>query len=153
MADRLEAETARDSTSTASPPAEHAAGVSVEQAEADFAELQRQLTGVSRASRQSRGHKTAADAEKGAAAADADDGSVFDLEAALRGDLAAGQAAGIRPKHIGACWDDLTVRGVGGGAKYVRTFPDALLGFLDVASPLLRLLGRAACPRPTSRRT
>lgn len=133
--------TARDEGSRGNDLARQWTGISVEQAEADFAHLKREFTGVSRASRRVRGNK-GVDVEKVAADEDgpSDDGYVFDLETALRGDLDAGQAAGIRPKHVGVYWDKLTVRGVGGTANYMQTFPDAFVNFLDVVTPLLSLL-------------
>lgn len=122
-------------------------GVSVERAEADFAELQRELTGMSRASRrQSRhSHREETDVEK----AEADDespgsdssGEIFDLETVLRTGLAAEQEAGIKPKHIGVYWDELTVKGIGGMENFVQTFPDAFIDFFDYWTPLKQLLG------------
>lgn len=112
-------------------------GVSVHQAQADFADLQRSFTGVSRASRKSARKPT--DVEKIADASDGD--STFDLETALRGDLDAGIEAGIRSKHIGAYWNNLTVKGLGGKANYVETFPNAFINFFDVISPVIKLLG------------
>lgn len=123
----------------------HGPGVSVAQAEAEFAELQREFTGVSRASRR-QSHK-GVDPEKGAGVEENDAGSIFDLESSLRGNLDAEQEAGIRPKHIGAYWDDLTVKGIGGMTNYVPTFPDAFVGFFDVISPIIRMLGVG--PKPT----
>ncbi|KHO01599.1 BMR1-like protein [Metarhizium album ARSEF 1941] len=123
-------------------------GVSVEQAEADFADLQREFTGASRASRRGRAVKDGDPEKAGPAdlgAAD-DDESLFDLETALRGDLAAGEAAGIKAKHIGACWDGLTVKGIGGTANYVQTFPNAFINFFDVITPLMGLLGLGRKP-------
>lgn len=119
-------------------------GVSVEQAEADFAELQRELSGLSRASR-TRSRKDT-DVEKGHASIDSpqsdDSVEIFDLEATLRGDLAAEREAGIKPKHIGVYWDGLTVKGMGGTANFVKTFPDAFIDFVDYWTPLMSLLGK-----------
>ncbi|KAF5024202.1 hypothetical protein F66182_3716 [Fusarium sp. NRRL 66182] len=130
---------------TTDPAATHA-GVSVEQAEAEFAELQREFTGVSRASRR-KSRASVADPEKnGADAEDAEVESIFDLEAALRGGLDREKEAGIKPKHIGVYWDDLTVKGYGGMSNYVPTFPDAFVGFFDVVTPVIRLLGLG--PKP-----
>ena len=122
-------------------------GISIEQAEADFQELQREFTGVSKASRRDsrasrRGSKklSHADLEKArAVTSSSDEESVFDLEAALRGDVDAGREVGIRAKHIGAYWDDLTVKGIGGMTNYVQTFPNAFINFFDVVSPVMRL--------------
>lgn len=140
-----------DTDSTTNEPAverrnskAHNNGVSVEEAEAEFAELQREFTGVSRASRR-QSHK-GADPEKGGAEEESDAVSVFDLEAALRGNLDAEQEVGIRAKHIGAYWDGLTVKGFGGHKNFVQTFPDAFVGFFDVISPVIRMLGLGTKP-------
>lgn len=129
-------------------------GVSVEQAQADFAELQRSLSGLSRASRtQSHASRrgTVTDIEKGGpetavgsltdspVSHSTDD--VFDLEAVLHGGLEAEREAGIKPKHIGVLWDGLTVKGMGGFENFVQTFPDAFKNFIDYWHPLKSLLG------------
>jgi ATP-binding cassette subfamily G (WHITE) protein 2 (SNQ2) len=122
-------------------------GVSVEQARADFQALQREFTGVSRASRKS--NKNVTDPEKGApieATTSDDTASLFDLETALRGDVDAAQEVGIREKHIGAYWDGLTVKGIGGFTNYVQTFPDAFVNFFNIVSPIMGMLG--AGPKP-----
>ncbi|KAK0640847.1 ATP-binding cassette transporter [Cercophora newfieldiana] len=118
--------------------------VSVRRAEADFAELQRELSRLSRASRtENRGH--VGDPEKGVVVigppSDEEEGEQFDLEAALRGNLDSEREAGIRPKHIGVYWDGLTVKGMGGSTNYVKTFPDAFVDFFDVVTPMINWLG------------
>lgn len=130
-------------------------GVDVSQAEADFVGLQRKLSRqVSRASdahnehqqeaaageiEEGRGHgHDVAGPPKGAEDVQAQQ---FDLETALREGLAAERAAGIRPKHIGVCWERLTVKGWGGSTNYVKTFPDAFVDFVDVVTPVMNLLG------------
>ncbi|RGP60631.1 hypothetical protein FLONG3_10800 [Fusarium longipes] len=120
-------------------------GVSVEQAEAEFAELQREFTGVSRASRR-KSRASVGDPEKNAAADEAEVESLFDLEAALRGGLDREKEAGIKSKHIGVYWDDLTVKGFGGMSNFVPTFPDAFVGFFDVITPVISMLGLG--PKP-----
>jgi hypothetical protein len=84
------------------------------------------------------------DLEKGRAAHDGSTAAHagFDLESCLRGGLEAEQDAGIRPKHLGVLWDRLTVKGIGGSTNYVKTFPDAIIEFFDVVSPVVRLLKR-----------
>lgn len=119
-------------------------GVSVEQAEADFADLQRSLSRASHHSRQS--HKRVSVDEKGVetsleAATSEDSASIFDLETTLRGGLDAERDAGIKPKHIGVYWDGLTVKGIGGTANFVKTFPDAFVDFFDYWTPLMKMLG------------
>ncbi len=123
-------------------------GVSVEQAEADFEDLQRQFTGVSRASRrqsrasEGRRNSKAVDTEKAIpVSSNSDDASLFDLESSLRGQLDAAGEVGIKSKHIGAYWDKLTVKGIGGTANYVQTFPNAFINFFDVITPVTKLLG------------
>ncbi|KAI0829168.1 ABC-2 type transporter-domain-containing protein [Hypoxylon sp. FL0890] len=120
-------------------------GVSVEQAEADFAELQRELSGLSRASRTRSRKET--DVEKGVntsiGSPESEDSlEVFDLETTLRGGLDAERQAGIKPKHIGVYWDGLTVKGMGGTTNFVKTFPDAFKDFVDYWTPLMNLLGK-----------
>ncbi|KAI1338456.1 ABC-2 type transporter [Xylariaceae sp. FL0016] len=119
-------------------------GVSIERAEADFTELRREISGLSRASRVN--SRKSADVEKGGNAVEPADSSssdeLFDLEETLRGGLAAEQQAGIRPKHIGVYWDGLTVKGMGGMTNFVKTFPDAFVDFVDYWTPLMRLLGK-----------
>ncbi|KAJ3509488.1 hypothetical protein NM208_g15661 [Fusarium decemcellulare] len=90
--------------------------------------------------------KSAADPEKDGAADGSDEVSLFDLEAALRGGLDAEKEAGIRSKHIGVYWDGLTVKGFGGMSNFVPTFPDAFVGFFDVITPVIRMLGLG--PKP-----
>ncbi|KAK2601999.1 ATP-binding cassette transporter snq2 [Conoideocrella luteorostrata] len=143
-----------DSNSTAAnhQKLEHDAGevrsaVSVEQAEADFAELQREFTGASRAGRrQSTGKNIDPEKAVPVDSKNTDTESIFDLETALRGDLAAGEAAGIKAKHIGACWDGLTVKGFGGMTNYVQTFPNAFINFFDIITPLIGLTGLGRKP-------
>ncbi|KAJ9131215.1 ABC-2 type transporter [Coniochaeta hoffmannii] len=115
-------------------------GVSVKDAQDEFRDLQRELSRISRASRRSD-----ANAEKGDKGLESqvseESEEQFDLEAALRGGLDAEREAGIRPKHIGVYWDDLTVKGMGGLANYVKTFPDAFVSFFDIVTPTLKMLG------------
>ncbi|AEO64368.1 uncharacterized protein THITE_2110465 [Thermothielavioides terrestris NRRL 8126] len=116
-------------------------GVSVRQATADFAELQRELSRISRASQpRSHGEDRKSQLEGGFPASE-ETFEQFDLEAVLRGDLAAEREAGIRPKHIGVYWDGLTVKGIGGQTNYVKTFPDAFIDFFDVITPIRQMLG------------
>ncbi|KAH7311591.1 ABC-2 type transporter-domain-containing protein [Stachybotrys elegans] len=70
-----------------------------------------------------------------------DSTSVFNLESAMRGDVDADREAGIRDKHIGAYWDGLTVKGMGGMKNYVQTFPDAIVDFFNYVTPIMGLLG------------
>lgn len=82
-------------------------GVDVAAAEADFYELNRQLSGVSRTTsrhsrRLSKPQGKAGDPEKSAGDDNDEEGSgQFDLEGHLRGEVSADRDAGIRPKKIG----------------------------------------------------
>ena len=106
---------------------QRAAGVNVELAEAEFAELSRHLSYTSqhRSINQERGENTNTthydngDLEKG-------NGTIprecpqekieepFDLEAMLRGSKSEDEEAGVKSKQIGVLWDNLTVSGFGG---------------------------------------
>lgn len=126
-------------------------GVSVEQAETDFAELSRELSGVSQHSRQlsrttSRRSNLSVknavvDVEKTATTSEESDAEQWDLEQTLRGSKEEEYAAGIKTKRIGVLWDDLTVSGVGGVRNFVKTFPDAFASFLNVPGTLMHLCG------------
>jgi ATP-binding cassette subfamily G (WHITE) protein 2 (SNQ2) len=106
-------------------------GVDVAGAEAQFAELQRHLSGISQTSRKlSRTQSRQSHANKGISEKDvehapssgsADEEDRFDLEETLHGAHAAEEESGIRPKHIGVIWDGLTVSGVGGVTNFVKT--------------------------------
>lgn len=107
-------------------------GVSVADAEAEFAQLQRELSGISeksrlsrRNSRSSRHEKTASeDVEKISSTQTTEhNAEPFDLEATLRGGREEEQEAGIKPKRIGVIWEDLKVTGTGGVTNFVKTFP------------------------------
>jgi len=129
-------------------------GVSVAEAEAEFAELQRELTGISAKGRRSRRasiasrithkshHGVITDVEKIASSSEATtDGEQFDLEGTLRGNKAADEEAGIRSKRIGVIWDALTVTGTGGVSNFAKTFPDAFVDFFNVWETGRQILG------------
>ena len=108
-------------------------GVDVLGAEKEFAELQRELSHVSRRlsrqqSRRSEKH-AARDVEKAISAETSDEGEPFDLQDTLRGNKRLEEDAGIKSKQIGVIWDNLTVKGMGGAKIFVPTFPDAFTGF------------------------
>ncbi|TVY17321.1 ABC transporter G family member 11 [Lachnellula arida] len=127
-------------------------GVDVKSAEAEFATLQRELTGISQTSRHlSRTHSrqsqasktkgTSRDVEKAATSESNSEGEQFDLESTLRGNQNAERDAGIRPKHIGVIWDGLTVTGAGGVTNFVKTFPDAFVSFFNVIETGMNIFG------------
>ena len=125
-------------------------GVDVEKAQAEFADLQKELSTSSRrfSRQQSRRQSTksttgnAKDVEKAISSTD-DSASdeQWDLEATLRGNQDADREAGIRTKKIGVIWDDLTVRGIGGVKNFVKVFPDAFIDFANVPGTIMSILG------------
>lgn len=122
-------------------------GVSVHEAEAEFAELQRELSGISQKSRLSRRNSRASkkhafdDVEKVASSEATEQDEQFDLEATLRGGQEEEKEAGIKPKHIGVIWDDLKVTGTGGVTNFVKTFPDAFVSFFNVFETAMNIFG------------
>ncbi|KAM3086929.1 ATP-binding cassette transporter snq2 [Clarireedia jacksonii] len=124
-------------------------GIDVEAAEAEFLELQRELSGISNKSKalsKTKSRKSAKATEKdvekgGEASSDADAAEQFDLEGTLRGNRAAEEDSGIRSKHIGVVWEGLTVRGTGGVTNFVQTFPDAFVSFFNVIETASMILG------------
>ena len=127
-------------------------GINVQRAEEEFAYLQRELSGISQASRKlsrtqskqsTRSRKGAVqDVEKTASFTDLEsDAEQFDLESTLRGVQAAEKDSGIRSKHIGVVWEGLQVRGTGGVTNFVKTFPDAFVSFFNVVETGMHLFG------------
>ncbi|KAI9741562.1 MAG: hypothetical protein M1818_004368 [Claussenomyces sp. TS43310] len=124
-------------------------GVSVHEAEAEFRELQRELSNFSEKNRRlsrsvSRRSGADADVEKTTGSESTEEyanGEQFDLEATLRGGQKEEQEAGIRSKQIGVIWDGLTVTGTGGVTNFVQTFPDSFVSFFNVVGPVMRMLG------------
>ena len=111
-------------------------GVDVLGAQKEFAELQRHISGLSQASRKlsrTQSRKSVKhgvqDVEKAVSSESSEDAEPFDLEDTLRGNKNLEEEAGIKSKHIGVIWDNLTVKGVGGTKVTVPTFPDAFTNF------------------------
>ena len=130
-------------------------GVSVADAEAEFAELSRHFSQVSAKNRRNSrtslgsGQKRFSrissfrdkDIEKDPAS-DTDSGEpTWDLEQTLRGTKDEVDAAGIKSKYIGVLWDHLSVRGVGGVKNIVKTFPEAFVSFFNVPETLMHIFG------------
>ncbi|KAI1952324.1 ATP-binding cassette transporter snq2 [Ophidiomyces ophidiicola] len=118
-------------------------GVDVKRAEEEFAELSKQLSGISERARHLTHQqsnrisvKSARDLEEPPA-----DGEPFDLETALHGSRTAEADAGIRPKRIGVIWEGLSVRGIGGVKNVVRTFPNAVIDFFNIPQTIMQILG------------
>lgn len=96
-------------------------GVNIQRAEADFAELSKELSRTSNISRrlsrvqskQSRKDQATTDVEKATVEGSESSDEPFDLEATLRGGKDEEEAAGIKSKRIGVVWDGLTVSGIG----------------------------------------
>ncbi|KAE8863270.1 hypothetical protein PTNB73_06477 [Pyrenophora teres f. teres] len=124
-------------------------GVDIQRAEADFAELSKELSRASDISRrlsrvqsrQSRKQGVSTDVEKAGVEGSDDSDEQFDLEATLRGSRDQEEAAGIKAKRIGVVWDGLTVSGIGGVKNYVKTFPDAFVSFFNVFETATNILG------------
>jgi ATP-binding cassette subfamily G (WHITE) protein 2 (SNQ2) len=145
-------------------------GVDVGQAEADFAELNRRLSGISQHSKRLSRHESrksgkaeaAGDVEKRVSSEESEE--AWDLESSLRGSQNANDEAGIKPKNIGmiyplftmrpyslpcsrltrylgVIWDGLTVRGRGGVKNIVKTFPDAVVDFFNVPETIMNIFG------------
>jgi ATP-binding cassette subfamily G (WHITE) protein 2 (SNQ2) len=147
----LDLESQREYVRNSNPTAFIAAnaGIDVRAAEAEFADLQRELFGISQASRppswtQSRQSKRGAnvddkDVERATSSDETEE--PFNLEGILRGNQAAEVASGIRSKHIGVVWEGLTVSGTSGVNNFVKTFPDAFVSFFNVYETGRHLLG------------
>lgn len=128
-------------------------GVSVGRAEAEFAELSRELTGISEKSKTisrkpshgsflSRGSGfKEKDIEEEATNSTGSEVDSWDLEQTLRGTRNEDVAAGIKSKRVGVLWDGLTVRGVGGIKHIVKTFPTAFISFLSVVGTAMHIFG------------
>lgn len=122
------------------------AGVNVERAEAEFAELSKELSRVSQHSRrlsrtQSRQKGDVGEDVEKAPESEASDEGLFDLETTLRGNKGLEEEAGIKSKRIGVVWENLTVSGIGGVKNYVKTFPMAFVSFFNVYETAMHLLG------------
>jgi ATP-binding cassette subfamily G (WHITE) protein 2 (SNQ2) len=128
--------------------------VNVSRAEAEFAELSKELSRTSQRDRLSRqqshqsrrGASKHVDHEKGigtglSSSTSSGSAEPFDLEATLRGNKSEDEAAGIKTKKIGVVWEDLSVSGIGGVKNYVKTFPWAFVSFFNVYETAKSLLG------------
>jgi len=133
----------RDSASARTSLDRERLGVNVVGAEKEFAELQRELSHVSRRnlsrqqSRRSERRKDGGDLEKAASSGDSDDSEPFNLEETLRGNKHMEEESGIKGKMIGVVWEGLTVKGMGGSKIFVPTFPYAFTGFLGAPFKLV----------------
>lgn len=136
--------------------------VNVAHAEQEFAELQREISNLSRRSQQQarslrrpslkdRKDVLVRDVEKAISTGSEDDEPPFDLEDTLRGNKRLEDEAGIKAKQIGVVWDNLTVQGLGGAKIFVPTFPDAFTGFFGYPLRLaMGLLGLAPKGNPVN---
>lgn len=106
-------------------------GVDVEQAERDFAALSKEMSTehrrMSRTNSKSSHVKGAHDLEKAISHASTGSRADWNLEDVLRGNREAEEEAGIKSKHIGVIWENLTVRGLGGVKIFVKVFPEAFV--------------------------
>ncbi|KAH9815156.1 pleiotropic drug resistance ABC transporter [Melampsora americana] len=115
--------------------------VNVARAEAEFAELKRQLTHASTSFNRSR-HSLPLDKEK-----DQDDDE-FDLLDYLRGQSQERDAHGFHHKRLGVVFSDLSVTGMGGMRLAIRTFPDAIKEFF--LFPVIAVMMRVMKKTPKS---
>lgn len=147
----VEKETAVNSDAPSQRQSSEENGVDVLGAEKQFAELQRQISGISQASRKLSRQQSRVkslkhgaggrDLEKATPSDSSEDAEPFDLEDTLRGNKRLEEEAGIKSKQIGVIWENLTVKGVGGTKIIVPTFPDAFTNFfLFPLRQLMRLL-------------
>ncbi|RMZ68192.1 abc transporter [Pyrenophora seminiperda CCB06] len=125
-----------DESTARNSPKFNVTGVDIHRAEADFAELSKELSRASNASRrlsrvqskQSRKKEVSGDIEKGGVDESENSDEQFDLEATLRGSRDEEEAAGIKSKRIGVVYR-------------IRTFPDAFVSFFNVFETAANLLG------------
>ncbi|KAJ9659731.1 ATP-binding cassette transporter snq2 [Neophaeococcomyces mojaviensis] len=122
-------------------------GVDVKQAERDFADLSKELSRehrrVSRVQSRASNVKGARDLEK-AISSDNTSEEDWSLEEVLRGNREAELDAGIKSKHIGVVWENLTVRGLGGVKIFVKVFPEAFVDFFNIYAKVKNMLGIGA---------
>lgn len=110
-------------------------GVNVSGAEQEFADLQRELSGISRQFSRQQSRKSdkhgVHDVEKSLSTSQTSSSpnEPFDLEDTLRGNRRLEDESGIKSKQIGVMWNNLTVKGMGGAKIFVPTFPDAFTSF------------------------
>ena len=124
-------------------------GVSVERAEAEFAQLSREFSSISHQSKKLAKVKSHVndpsekDVERyaGSSSDSNSEPDAWNLEQALRGQRDEADATGIKPKRIGVIWDGLTVSGIGGVKNIVKTFPEAFVSFLNVPETLMHIFG------------
>ncbi|KAJ8070212.1 hypothetical protein OCU04_000598 [Sclerotinia nivalis] len=142
-----DAETQRENVRNANPNGFVSTnqGIDVKTAEAEFAQLQRELTGISTKSkalsRTRSKSKTAGANDVEKSGESSEEAEQFDLEDTLRGNRQAEEDSGIRSKHIGVIWEGLTVRGTGGVSNFVKTFPDAFISFFNVFETAMNIFG------------
>ena len=120
-------------------------GISVKRAEADFAQLSRQLSNYDedhrKLSRTTSRKQTDKDVDIEMTDSSSEKESPFDLEEALRGNREAEEQAGIKSKQIGVIWENLRVCGQGGIKSIVKTFPESFVSFFNAPGHLIRWFG------------
>ena len=120
-------------------------GINVKRAEAEFAQLTRELSDYDERHRQlsktTSRKTTAADVDVEKTESASEDEEPFNLEEALRGDKEAQVQAGIKLKQIGVIWENLTVSGFGGVKSIVKTFPESFVSFFNVPAKVMSWLG------------
>jgi ATP-binding cassette subfamily G (WHITE) protein 2 (SNQ2) len=126
--------------------------VNISRAEAEFAELSKELSRSSHKDRltKQQSHQSRRSASKNvdqekavglSSSTSSGSSEPFDLEATLRGNKSEDDAAGIKTKKIGVVWENLSVSGIGGVKNYVKTFPWAFVSFFNVYETAKSVLG------------
>lgn len=116
--------------------------VDIRQARAEFNQLQRELSRAGQSSTP-QPKRLPKDVENASQDTSTEEG--FDLREYLTSSNDAGQAAGIKHKHVGVTWEDLQVTGIGGEDNKVSfpfyagsVFPQLTVSVLDLCPHVLR---------------
>lgn len=120
----------------------HSNGIDVAASEAEFSDLERRLSSPSWTSQREPSIRTpiSEDPEHGSSG-NPTNAPRFNLAETLRGTQLAAEQSGIRPKHIGVVWENLSVYGASGKKNYVNTFLDAVVSFFNIYGTALSILG------------
>ncbi|CAD6503294.1 BgTH12-02961 [Blumeria graminis f. sp. triticale] len=113
--------------------------IDVQASETEYIDLERRLTATSADDHENQSLRP--DLERGDSLAGSEITECFSLEDTLRGKWLVAEQSGMRPKHIGVIWENLSVFGSGGSSNYVKTFLDAIISFFNIISTISGLLG------------
>ncbi|KAI6246363.1 ABC multidrug transporter [Erysiphe necator] len=120
----------------------HGRGIDVAASEAEFSDLERRLSSPSWISHTAASVRTSIseDTENGYSG-NTTISPHFNLEETLRGTKLVAEKSGIRPKHIGVVWENLSVYGTSGQNNYVKTFIDAITSFFNIYATAKSIFG------------